>query len=153
MFFSVFYQCLFSSHGFSAHVLQCFYLFDVVRPPTYLGSKKRIFSKFRWFVFKRLSWTFAISTFCLKMVLLNHILSTLTHICLPKRKVKKYTTCPFLLNSTPAVSNGPSRRGSFQTSKVEETYGTMIVIIHILSTIFILRKWYEQVGHIWQRFN
>ena len=42
----------------------------------------------------------------------------------------------------------PQEERSFQTSKVEEIHGTMIVIIHILSIIFIRRKWYEQVGHI-----
>ena len=41
-----FSQCLFSFHGFSAHVFQCFHLFDVARTQTYLGPKKRIFSKF-----------------------------------------------------------------------------------------------------------
>ena len=39
------------------------------------------------------------------------------------------------------------KRLSFQTSKVEETHGTMIVIIHITNN-FILRKCYGQVGHI-----
>ena len=43
--------CLFSSYGFSAHIFQCFRLFDVVRAQTYLGSKKRIFTKFHWFFF------------------------------------------------------------------------------------------------------
>ena len=85
-------QWLVSSDGFSAFVLQCFHLFDVVRAQIYLGPKKRMSLKFHWFVFKRLFWTVTISTFYLKMVLINHILPTLTHIRLSKRKVKKVHT-------------------------------------------------------------
>ena len=93
----LFSSCLFSSHGFSAHVFQWFHLFDVVRAQTYLGPKKWIFWKLYWFFFKRLSWTFTISTFYLEMDLLDHIQPTLTHIRLQERKVKKYIR-PLLLS-------------------------------------------------------
>ena len=64
-------QCLFFSHGFSAHSFQCFHLFDILRAQTYLGPRNRIFSKFHWLVFKRQSWTFTISTFYLEMFYLT----------------------------------------------------------------------------------
>ena len=76
---------------------QCFRIFDVLRAQTYLGPKKRMFSKFHWFVFKRLSWTFTISTFYLEMVLLNHIPPTPTHIRFAWREGKK-STYLFLLS-------------------------------------------------------
>ena len=64
-----------------------------------LGPKKRIFWKFHWFVFKRLSWTCtSVSTFYLEMALFNHFSPTLTHSRLPERKLKKCIN-PLLLNT------------------------------------------------------
>ena len=40
-----------------------------------------------------------------------------------------------LIKSIQLLNDTPSRRDSFQTSKVEEAHGTMIVIIHILLMI------------------
>ena len=58
----LFSSCLFSSHGFSAHVFQWFHLFDVVRAQTYLGPKKWIFWKLYWFFLKD----------CLELSLFRH---------------------------------------------------------------------------------